>query len=239
MGNFGYLMDGFATVITTHHIVIMVIGVMLGILVGVLPGLGAPNGVSLLLPLTFTMDPISAIILLSCMYWGALFGGSTTSILFNIPGEPSSVATTFDGYPMARNGQATRALDSCVYVCRYWSARRRGDDHAAVDMGRALCAAVFLTGILCGVFSCLCQFHRNGCQRACQDLGHDDARLCPGHRRHGYDLGRVAAHLWHPGSHQRRFLPRCGHGALRDRRIAANHGGGPPVRRDQGAGPGT
>ncbi|MGH6861519.1 MAG: tripartite tricarboxylate transporter permease, partial [Phyllobacterium sp.] len=70
MGNFGYLMDGFATVITMHHIVIMIIGVMLGILVGVLPGLGAPNGVSLLLPLTFTMDPISAIILLSCMYWG-------------------------------------------------------------------------------------------------------------------------------------------------------------------------
>jgi putative tricarboxylic transport membrane protein len=110
MGNFGYLMDGFATVITMHHIAIMIAGVMLGILVGVLPGLGAPNGVSLLLPLTFTMDPISAIILLSCMYWGALFGGSTTSILFNIPGEPSSVATTFDGYPMARNGQATRAL---------------------------------------------------------------------------------------------------------------------------------
>ncbi|WP_411026292.1 tripartite tricarboxylate transporter permease, partial [Salmonella sp. s58078] len=51
-----------------------------------------------------------AIILLSSMYWGALFGGSTTSILFNIPGEPSSVATTFDGYPMARSGQSTRAL---------------------------------------------------------------------------------------------------------------------------------
>src|ERR671910_3911142 len=99
MGNFGYLMDAFATFITMHHIVIMIAGVMLGILVGVLPGLGAPNGVSLLLPLTFTMDPVSAIILLTSMYWGALFGGSTTSILFNIPGEPSSVATTFDGYP--------------------------------------------------------------------------------------------------------------------------------------------
>ena len=88
----------------------MVGGVLLGILVGVLPGLGAPNGVTLLLPLTFTMEPVSAIILLASMYWGALFGGSTTSILFNIPGEPSSVATTFDGYPMARNGQATEAL---------------------------------------------------------------------------------------------------------------------------------
>jgi putative tricarboxylic transport membrane protein len=84
--------------------------VLLGILVGVLPGLGAPNGVSLLLPLTFGMQPVSAIILLSSMYWGALFGGSVTSILFNIPGEPSSVATTFDGYPMARDGKATTAL---------------------------------------------------------------------------------------------------------------------------------
>jgi putative tricarboxylic transport membrane protein len=66
--------------------------------------------VTLLLPLTYTMDPVGAIILLTSMYWGALFGGSTTSILFNIPGEPSSVATTFDGHPMAKQGQAVQAL---------------------------------------------------------------------------------------------------------------------------------
>ena len=103
-------MDGFGIAFSMYHLMLMAGGVLLGILVGVLPGLGAPNGVSLLLPLTFTMDPVSAIILLTSMYWGALFGGSTTSILFNIPGEPSSVATTFDGYPMAKNGQATHAL---------------------------------------------------------------------------------------------------------------------------------
>jgi putative tricarboxylic transport membrane protein len=108
--NFGNLMDGFGIVWSAYHLGLMAAGVLLGILVGVLPGLGAPNGVSLLIPLTFTMDPISAIILLTSMYWGALFGGSTTSILFNIPGEPSSVATTFDGYPMAQQGQATQAL---------------------------------------------------------------------------------------------------------------------------------
>ncbi len=110
MENFGNLMDGFVIVFSAYHFGIMAAGVLLGILVGVLPGLGAPNGVSLLIPLTFTMDPISAIILLTSMYWGALFGGSTTSILFNIPGEPSSVATTFDGYPMAQQGKATQAL---------------------------------------------------------------------------------------------------------------------------------
>ena len=110
MDNFSNLLDGFSIAFSLYHLALMAVGVLLGILVGVLPGLGAPNGVSLLLPLTFTMDPVSAIILLTSMYWGALFGGSTTSILFNIPGEPSSVATTFDGYPMAQQGHATHAL---------------------------------------------------------------------------------------------------------------------------------
>ncbi len=110
MENFANLMHGFDIAFSFYHLLLMAGGVMLGILVGVLPGLGAPNGVSLLLPLTFTMDPVSAIILLTSMYWGALFGGSTTSILFNIPGEPSSVATTFDGYPLAQKGEATHAL---------------------------------------------------------------------------------------------------------------------------------
>jgi putative tricarboxylic transport membrane protein len=108
--NFAALLHGFTIAISLQHMALMLIGVLLGILVGVLPGLGAPNGVSLLLPLTFGMTPVSAIILLSSMYWGALFGGSVTSILFNIPGEPSSVATTFDGYPMARDGRPTTAL---------------------------------------------------------------------------------------------------------------------------------
>src|SRR5579885_1140057 len=88
----------------------MMLGLVLGVFVGVLPGLGGPNGVAILLPLTFSMDPTSAIVMLSCIYWGALFGGAITSILFNIPGEAWSVATTFDGYPMAQQGKAAEAL---------------------------------------------------------------------------------------------------------------------------------
>src|SRR5258705_5461374 len=88
----------------------MMIGIVLGVIIGVLPGLGGANGIAILLPLTFTMPPTSAIIMLSCIYWGALFGGAITSILFNIPGEPWSVATTFDGYPMAQQGRAGEAL---------------------------------------------------------------------------------------------------------------------------------
>ncbi len=86
------------------------LGILLGVIIGVLPGLGGANGVAILLPLTFSMPPTSAIILLSCIYWGALFGGAITSILFNIPGEPWSVATTFDGHPMAQQGKADQAL---------------------------------------------------------------------------------------------------------------------------------
>ncbi|MDB5798311.1 MAG: tripartite tricarboxylate transporter permease [Paucimonas sp.] len=104
------LFTGFATVLTPMNALLMVVGIVLGVLIGVLPGLGGANGVAILLPLTFTMSPTSAIIMLSCIYWGALFGGAITSILFNIPGEPWSVATTFDGYPMAQQGRAGEAL---------------------------------------------------------------------------------------------------------------------------------
>jgi len=104
------LFQGFAVVLTPMNLVLMFVGIVLGVLIGVLPGLGGANGVAILLPLTFTMSPTTAIIMLSCIYWGALFGGAITSILFNIPGEPWSVATTFDGYPMAQNGRAGAAL---------------------------------------------------------------------------------------------------------------------------------
>jgi putative tricarboxylic transport membrane protein len=104
------LMHGFSVALTPFNLMLMAIGIILGVLIGVLPGLGGANGIAILLPLTFTMPPTSAVIMLSCIYWGALFGGAITSILFNIPGEPWSVATTFDGYPMAQQGKAGEAL---------------------------------------------------------------------------------------------------------------------------------
>ncbi|WP_333671424.1 tripartite tricarboxylate transporter permease [Elioraea tepidiphila] len=110
MENLDALFAGFAVALVPGNLGLMVLGVMLGIVIGVLPGLGGANGIAILLPLTFAMPPVSAIIMLSCIYWGALFGGAITSILFNIPGEPWSVATTFDGYPMAQQGRAAEAL---------------------------------------------------------------------------------------------------------------------------------
>src|SRR5258705_181287 len=108
-------MQGFGVALSPFNLLLMFVGVILGIIIGVLPGLGGTNGVAILLPLTFSMaqqpgGTTSAIILLSCIYWGALFGGAITSILFNIPGEPWSVATTFDGHPLAQHGRAGSAL---------------------------------------------------------------------------------------------------------------------------------
>ncbi len=102
------LLQGFYIALQPSNLMFMIIGLVLGIIIGVLPGLGGANGIAILLPLTFAMSPVSAIIMLSCIYWGALFGGAITSILFNIPGEPWSVATTFDGYPMARRARPRR-----------------------------------------------------------------------------------------------------------------------------------
>src|SRR4051812_16361647 len=109
------LMHGFAVALSLKNVAFMFVGIILGVIIGVLPGLGGANGVAILLPLTFSMaqspgGTTTAIILLSCIYWGALFGGAITSILFNIPGEPWSVATTFDGYPLAQQGRAGAAL---------------------------------------------------------------------------------------------------------------------------------
>src|SRR3977135_3561834 len=104
------LFHGFSVALQPFNILVMFVGIILGVIIGVLPGLGGANGVAILLPLTFSMSPTSAIIMLSCIYWGALFGGAITSILFNIPGEPWSVATTFDGYPLAQKGKAGQAL---------------------------------------------------------------------------------------------------------------------------------
>jgi putative tricarboxylic transport membrane protein len=104
------LFQGFAVILSWYNLWMMAVGLFLGVVVGVLPGLGGPNGVAILLPLTFTMPPTSAIVMLSCIYWGSLFAGAITSILFNIPGESHSVATTFDGYPLAQQGRAGEAL---------------------------------------------------------------------------------------------------------------------------------
>ncbi|HYH42298.1 MAG TPA: tripartite tricarboxylate transporter permease [Burkholderiales bacterium] len=106
----GSLLSGFEVALTPYNLFWCFIGVVLGTVVGVLPGLGPAATIAMLLPLTFQMNPTSAVIMLAGIYYGAKYGGSTTSILLNVPGESSSVVTCLDGYQMARKGRAGAAL---------------------------------------------------------------------------------------------------------------------------------
>src|SRR5512139_1910535 len=105
---------GFSTAITWVNLLCCLAGVFLGTLIGVLPGLGPTATIAMLLPVTFTLPPVSALIMLAGIYYGSQYGGSTTSILVNVPGEAASVVTALDGYQMARQGRAGAALTTAA-----------------------------------------------------------------------------------------------------------------------------
>ncbi len=115
MDLFRDLLFGFSVATLPMNLLFCFIGVLVGTLIGVLPGIGPPAALSLLLPVTFHVPPVSAIILLAGIMYGAMYGGSTTSILVNIPGEAASVVTCLDGYRMARQGRAGAALGICAF----------------------------------------------------------------------------------------------------------------------------
>src|SRR5215217_8466050 len=110
MNTFQLLLDGFATALTPVNLLYAVIGVVLGTAVGVLPGIGPAMTVALLLPLTYDLEPTSAFIMFAGIYYGAMYGGSTTAILLNTPGESGSIVTAIDGHEMARKGRGAQAL---------------------------------------------------------------------------------------------------------------------------------
>jgi putative tricarboxylic transport membrane protein len=107
---FGGLLHGFALALQPVNLFWCFVGVFLGTIVGIMPGLGPPATIAMLLPLTFLMNPASAMIMLAGIYYGAKYGGSTTSILLNVPGESASIVTCLDGYQMAKKGRAGAAL---------------------------------------------------------------------------------------------------------------------------------
>ena len=110
MSSFNSLLDGFASALTLSNLGFGLLGTFLGTLVGVLPGIGPALAIALLLPITYTVSPASALIMFAAIYYGAMYGGSTTSILLNTPGESGSVMTALEGNKMARNGRAGAAL---------------------------------------------------------------------------------------------------------------------------------
>lgn len=110
MEAFANLMTGFTAAIAPMNLAFAAIGCILGTLIGVLPGLGPAAGTALLIPITFKLEPTSAIIMLAAIYYGAMYGGTITSVLINVPGEAASVVTCLDGYEMAKQGRAGAAL---------------------------------------------------------------------------------------------------------------------------------
>ena len=115
MDTLGSLLAGFATSLTPGNFLIVFLGVVIGTVIGVLPGLGPTASIALLLPATVGMDMVTSLIFLAGIYYGAMYGGSTTSILVNIPGEAASVITCIDGYQMARQGRAGAALGIAAF----------------------------------------------------------------------------------------------------------------------------
>lgn len=110
MDIFSDLIMGLSYAVTPMNLVYLLIGAVVGMIVGVIPGFGPSAGLAILLPVTFGMEPIGAIIMLAAIYYGAMYGGTITSILLNTPGESATVASTFDGFPLAKNGRAGPAL---------------------------------------------------------------------------------------------------------------------------------
>lgn len=110
MDIFDNLAQGIMTILTVQNVLLLAAGVTLGMIVGVMPGLGPSAGIAILLPVTFGMDPTGAIVMLAAVYYGSMYGGTITSVLINTPGESATVASTFDGYPLARQGRAGPAL---------------------------------------------------------------------------------------------------------------------------------
>ena len=107
---FDPLLLGFAVALTPANLFWCLLGALLGTLIGVLPGIGPVATIAMLLPITFQLEPVGALIMLAGIYYGAQYGGSTTAILVNMPGESSSVVTCLDGFAMARRGRAGAAL---------------------------------------------------------------------------------------------------------------------------------
>lgn len=110
MEAFQFLMDGFAICFQWQYLLITILGCLVGTLIGVLPGVGPAAGTAMLLPLTFGMSPIASIIMLSAIYYGAMYGGTITSVLVNVPGEAASAITCLDGHAMAKKGRGGSAL---------------------------------------------------------------------------------------------------------------------------------
>ncbi len=231
MEAFGLLLHGFTVLLTWKTLALMMVGLILGIFVGVLPGLGGPNGVAILLPLTFTMDPTSAIVMLSCIYWGALFGGAITSILFNIPGRGVVGGDHLRRLPDGAAGTRRRGADRGVHLVVHRFAGRGDADHVPRARHRVLCAAIRTAGVLRGLSTDVLLVRRPRPRGQAQDHHFDGAWPAACRRRHGHGVGHAAHDVRTERTSARHQLPGRGDRTVRHQRNPSHHGGAPGAAR--------
>jgi hypothetical protein len=233
---FQHLALGFSVAFTLQNLLYAFVGCLLGTLIGVLPGIGPVATIAMLLPATYALPPVAALIMLAGIYYGAQYGGSTTAILVNLPGESSSVVTVIDGYQMARKGRAGPALAAaaigsffagCVgtlILAAFAAADRSG---LQVRPGRILLADGAGPDRRRGA----------GLGLAAQGHRHDRAGPAAGPGRHRRELRRGALQLRHPRADRRHRLRRHRHGRVRLRRDHRQPAAGESARCSrQGAG---
>ena len=215
-------MTGLAAAMSLQNLVFALIGCVLGTLIGVLPGLGPAAGTAILIPLTFKLDPTGALIMLSAIYYGAMYGGTITSVLINVPGEAASVVTCFDGYQMAKQGRGGTALGIAaigsfiggivatiaLVVVAPPLAR------LALSFGPPEFFALMLVGPV--------PDHRPRRTVAAGRPRHGRARAADRDGRHRPGARRAALHLRHPEPLRRRRLHPGGDGSVRRRRDPAH-----------------
>lgn len=120
MGSLEGIIAGFQVAFSLEGLLFVMIGVFVGTFIGMMPGLGPISAIAVMIPITFGMDPAPALVMMAGVYYGAIFGGSTSSILLNAPGVSGAVATAFDGYPMAQQGKSRKSIGHSGDQFVYW-----------------------------------------------------------------------------------------------------------------------
>ncbi len=220
---FAPLAEGFARIMDPWLLLMCFAGTFAGTLVGVLPGLGPSAAIAVLLPLTFGIDPLTGLVAMAGIYYGAMYGGTITSVLLNVPGESASVVTTYDGHPLAKQGKGGVALG--LAAIGSFLAGTIGLD-PAVDHRRAARqrrAGVRAAGILRHHGAGLRDGVVAGPRQHGEVLRLADARPAAGHHRPGRGVRPGPPHLGHHGADRRhRLHPRRGR-PVRPRRDPVRH----------------
>ena len=218
MDLFGNLIFGFGVALTLQNLLYCFIGVLVGTLIGVLPGIGPLGTIAILLPITYSVSPVAAMIMLAGIYYGAQYGGSTTAILVNLPGETSAVVTCIDGYQMAQQGRAGPALAIAALGLVLRRHRRHAPDRAVRPAARRGRAQIRRAGIFLADADGAGRGRGAGAGRHGEIDRHGGDGLAARHRRHRRQHRHAALQLRHFRIDRRHRLHRGRGRRVRDRR---------------------